>query len=65
MQHSITASNGDTEGLPVGILEAMATALPVISTRHSGIPEAVEDGITGFLVEEHDVRGMAERMACY
>ena len=59
LQHSITASNGDAEGLPVAILEAMACCLPVVSTRHSGIPEAVEHGVTGLLVGEHDVEGMA------
>jgi len=59
-QHSVTAPNGDAEGLPVAILEAMSCGLPVVSTRHSGIPEAVADGRTGLLVEEHDVEGMAE-----
>ncbi len=41
----------------------MASALPVVSTRHSGIPEAVEDGVTGLLVLEHDVEGMAAAIA--
>lgn len=59
LQHSVTAPSGDTEGLPVSILEAMASALPVLSTRHSGIPEAVIDRTTGLLVDEHDVDGMA------
>jgi glycosyltransferase involved in cell wall biosynthesis len=63
VQHSLTAPNGDTEGLPVTILEAMASALPVVSTWHSGIPEAVRNGITGLLVEERDVEGMAASMA--
>ena len=62
VQHSVTASDGDSEGLPNAILEAMSVALPVVSTRHSGIPEAVTDGITGLLVEEHDVEGMAQAM---
>jgi colanic acid/amylovoran biosynthesis glycosyltransferase len=62
VQHSITAVNGDTEGLPVAILEAMASGLPVISTRHAGIPEAVVDGVTGLLVEEKDVHAMALAM---
>lgn len=61
--HSVTAPNGDTEGLPVSILEAMNAALPVISTRHSGIPEAVENGTHGLLVEEHDQAGTARAMA--
>jgi glycosyltransferase involved in cell wall biosynthesis len=48
VQHSIRASNGDAEGTPVAILEAAATGLPVISTRHMGIPEAVVEGQTGW-----------------
>ncbi|HEY3797716.1 MAG TPA: glycosyltransferase [Caulobacteraceae bacterium] len=59
VQHSVTAADGDTEGLPVGILEAMASGVPVVSTRHSGIPEMVAEGETGLLVDEHDIGGMA------
>ena len=62
VQHSITPSYGDAEGTPVVILEAQAAALPVIATRHAGIPDVVVDGHTGFLVDEHDVSGMAARM---
>ena len=62
VQHSVVAPNGDTEGMPVSIIEAMASALPVLSTRHSGIPEVVLEGETGLLVDEHDVSGMAEVM---
>jgi len=60
LQHSVTASDGDTEGLPVAILEAMASGLAVVSTKHSGIPEAVIDGQHGFLVAEHDETAMAD-----
>jgi colanic acid/amylovoran biosynthesis glycosyltransferase len=63
VQHSVTDPVGNIEGFPVAIAEAMATALPVVSTRHSGIPEHVADGVTGWLVAEHDVAGMAEAMA--
>lgn len=61
IQHSMVDSDsGDEEGLPVAILEAMAASLPVVSTRHAGIPEAVVDGTTGYLVQEGDSRGMAD-----
>jgi glycosyltransferase involved in cell wall biosynthesis len=60
--HSVTADNGDEEGLPVAILEAMAAGVPVVSTRHAGIPEAVRDGRTGFLVEPRDCQAMANRV---
>ncbi|WP_114941107.1 glycosyltransferase [Mucilaginibacter endophyticus] len=62
VQHSVTAANGDKEGTPVTVLEASSSGLPVVSTRHSGIKEAVVDGETGFLVDEYDITGMAERM---
>jgi colanic acid/amylovoran biosynthesis glycosyltransferase len=62
-QHSITdPETGDEEGLPVAILEAMAHGLPVVSTRHAGIPEAVLEDVTGFLVDEGDVDAMAHRI---
>ena len=63
VQHSMTDPvTGDEEGLPVAILEAMATALPVVSTKHAGIPEAVRDGQTGLLVAEGDSKGMADAL---
>jgi glycosyltransferase involved in cell wall biosynthesis len=62
-QHSVTAANGDTEGAPVAVAEAMATALPVVATRHSGIPEQVLDGETGLLVAEGDVAGMGAALS--
>jgi len=62
VQHSVTAWDGDMEGSPVALMEAGAAGVPVVSTRHAGIPEIVDDGCTGFLVEEHDVHGMAREM---
>ena len=60
---SVTGSDGDIEGMPVWIMEGMAAGLPVIATHHSGIPEAVSDGRSGFLVAEHDVDGLSRRLA--
>lgn len=62
IQHSKQASNGDKEGTPVAILEALAVGIPVISTRHAGIPEVVKNGINGYLVEEGDVNMMADHL---
>src|SRR6266513_1850569 len=56
------SANQDQEGVPNSVLEAMATGLPVVATRHGGIPEAVEDGRTGFLVAEEDHVGLANAM---
>ena len=62
VQHSMEASTGDTEGMPVAILEAGAAGLPVVTTRHAGIPEAVIDGETGYLVPEGGIDEMADRL---
>jgi colanic acid/amylovoran biosynthesis glycosyltransferase len=55
----VTGSDGDQEGIPVTIMEAMAAGMLVVSTRHSGIPELVEEGRSGLLVPEHDVSALA------
>jgi colanic acid/amylovoran biosynthesis glycosyltransferase len=60
---SVTASDGDEEGVPVSIMEAAACGLPVVSTLHSGIPELVRDGATGYLVPEWDVDALAIKLA--
>lgn len=62
VQHSVRARNGDCEGTPVAVLEAAAAGLPVVATRHAGIPDVVLDGETGLLCEENDVDAMAENM---
>ena len=56
---SVTAMDGDQEGLPVAIMEAMAAGRPVIATRHSGIPELVRDDEEGILVPERDAQALA------
>jgi colanic acid/amylovoran biosynthesis glycosyltransferase len=56
---SVTAAQGDSEGLPNVVLEAQAMGLPVVSTIHAGIPEAVIHGETGFLSPERDSQSLA------
>ena len=56
---SRTTGEGDREGVPNAMLEAMATGLPVVATRHGGIPEAVIDGESGLLVPENDSPALA------
>lgn len=50
------------EGLPMSVLEAMAAGLPVVSTRVGGIPEAVRDGVDGFLIDAGDVDALEDRL---
>lgn len=56
---SVTARSGDREGTPTVLLEAQAVGLPVVSTRHAGIPEIVADGEAGYLVSERDADELA------
>jgi colanic acid/amylovoran biosynthesis glycosyltransferase len=56
---SVTAADGDQEGIPNVLKEAMAMGLAVVATRHSGIPELVEDGVSGYLVAERDSDALA------
>jgi len=60
VQHSLVPASGDSEGTPVAILEAAASELPVVSTKHTGIIDAVLHGKTGFLVDEGDIDAMAD-----
>lgn len=62
VQHSVEAPDGDCEGTPVAILEASASGLPVVATKHGGIPDVVLHEQTGLLVNECDVPGMATQM---
>jgi len=62
LQPSVTGPDGDREGVPNAILEAMATGLPAAATLHGGIAEAVQDGETGLLVPEHAEAELAAAM---
>ncbi|MFZ1689157.1 MAG: glycosyltransferase [Flavobacteriales bacterium] len=62
VQHSIISGDNDHEGTPLAVLEAMASGVPVIATRHAGIPDVVEHGVQGLLCDEHDVDAMASNM---
>ncbi len=55
----VTASNGDIDGIPVALMEAMAMQVPVVSTTVSGVPELIEDGVSGLLVSERDSEQLA------
>ncbi len=58
--NSRVAPNGDREGVPVSLMEAMASGLAVISTLHEGIPEIIHHGINGILVPEHSTPLLAK-----
>lgn len=60
---SVTAADGDQEGIPVSLMEAMASGVPCLSTVHSGIPELIEDGRSGWLVPERDIDALADVLA--
>lgn len=57
---SRTGRDGNREGVPNAMLEAMASGVPVVATRHGGIPEAITDGVSGLLVEENDAPALAQ-----
>ncbi len=59
----VVGDDGDRDGIPNVILEAMAMSLPVVSTRHSGIPEVVEHGATGLLVPPADSTQLADALS--
>jgi colanic acid/amylovoran biosynthesis glycosyltransferase len=63
VHHSVVAQDGDCEGIPTILMHAMASGIPVASTRHAGVPELIDDGITGFLSDERDVDGFAAAMS--
>jgi glycosyltransferase involved in cell wall biosynthesis len=62
VQHSVVSSDGDCEGTPVAIVEASSMGLPVVATRHAGIPDVVIEGRTGLLADERDTETMAQHL---
>lgn len=60
MQHSVVTEANDSEGTPLAILEAMATGIPVVATRHAGIADVIAHGERGLLCGEFDIDTMAE-----
>lgn len=60
---SVSAGDGDSEGLPTVLQEAAASSLPAVGSLHSGIPEAIEDGKSGFLVPEGEAEPLARRIS--
>lgn len=58
----ITADNGIAEAFGLVFIEAQAMGLPAVSFRSGGIPEAICDGVTGFVVPERDVDGLSSRL---
>jgi glycosyltransferase involved in cell wall biosynthesis len=59
---SQTGHDGNQEGIPNSMLEAMASGLPVFATQHGGIPEAIENGVNGVLVPERDHEALARAL---
>lgn len=60
--HPSEVSGGDVEGIPNALLEAMASGLPPVTTRHGGIPEVVQDSTSGLLCPEHDPQALASAL---
>lgn len=59
---SVVAPNGDRDGIPTSLIEAMYLKTPVVSSRLSGIPELIDDGVNGFLTEPGNVKQIAEKL---
>ncbi len=59
---SVRTASGKQEGIPVALMEALASELPVVATAISGIPELIEDGQTGLLVPERDAQALAQAL---
>lgn len=59
---SIVTSSGESEGLPVVVLEALACAKPVLASKTGGMPDVIKDGYNGFLVSAQDIPAISERL---
>ncbi len=59
---SVPTKKGKSEGIPVALMEAMAMGLPVVSTRVTGIPELISDGVSGFLVAPGDAQSLSDAL---
>lgn len=59
VQNSVQSQDGDEEGVPNVIMEAMAAGLPIVASRHGGIPEVIEDGYSGIIFDEDDADALA------
>jgi glycosyltransferase involved in cell wall biosynthesis len=59
---SVTAENGDAEGLPIVILEAQACAIPVVTSARGGVREGIIDGVTGLAFKEGDVACLSNHL---
>jgi colanic acid/amylovoran biosynthesis glycosyltransferase len=62
LQHSVKGRNGDSEGVPTALQEAMAAGCAVLATRHAGSPEIIEDQRSGRLIDEHDIDALEENL---
>jgi colanic acid/amylovoran biosynthesis glycosyltransferase len=62
VQPSVITTTGKMEGIPVALMEAMASKVPVVATSISGVPELVRPGDTGWLVPPEDIFGLAEAL---
>lgn len=59
----VVAQDGERDGIPIFLTEAMALGVPVLTTPVSGIPELIEDGVTGYLAAPDDVDALTDRLA--
>ncbi|GHC06554.1 glycosyltransferase [Thermomonas carbonis] len=62
IQFSHTTPSGDSEGTPLAVLEAMSSGIPVIGSRHAGIPDVIEHEVHGLLVDPFDVAGLTDAL---